>query len=241
MDQEDKKLHEGHRQRLRQRFLKDEGASMPEYELLELMLTFVLPRQDMKPKAKKLIERFGSLAKVLSASQEVLREYGLSEIVIAALKSYMTVSTLMHLQALKESKDNVLKNPDKMLEYCRSIVAHNMQEEFHVIFLDSGLAVINEEVMAHGTADSVAVHPKEILRRALNYGATSVILFHNHPGGHAKPSNADIALTQQIVQLLETADIFVNDHLIITEDNYFSFQSNGLMDNIRRHIKNALT
>ena len=240
MTEDAQNLNAGHRKRLRARFLKDEGASMPEYELLEMILTFVLPRQDVKPKAKRLIEKFGSLPKVLRASQKLLKDYGLSDNVIAAFKSYATVSDIMHMQTLQESKDNVLTNFDQMLNYCRSAVAHNRQEEFHVIYLNAGLQVIEDETVARGAADYVAVHPKDILIRALNHGATSVVLFHNHPGGHVKPSQADITQTVEMVKMLENADIKVNDHLIITEDNYYSFQTVGMMDIVRQKIREQL-
>ncbi len=236
----EKKDYEGHRQRVKERFLKDEGATMADYELLELILMYQIPRQDTKPKAKELIAKFGTLAKLLNESQERLRENGLSDGLITLLKTYVRVSQILHKRALKENNDNVLVNSDQMIEYCMNAVANSPQEEFHVVFLDAGLKVIDERIMARGTVDSVVAYPKEILRYALNYGASSVILYHNHPGGHTRPSAADISLTTEIVFLLEQAGIKVNDHLIITSNDYYSFRDEGVMDTVHKRIKGFL-
>ncbi len=229
MKEEEKKLYEGHRQRLKERFLKDFGTSMSEYEVLELMLTYALPRRDEKTRAKLLIQKFGSLPEVLSASTKRLSEYGLSEHLIAFLKTYVTVSNLMHWRALKETHEQIIKNFDDMLDYCKNRVAGLDTEEFRAIFLDAGLKVIDECLIQKGTADCVVAYPKEVLKYALNYNAISVVLYHNHPGGNASPSRNDIEITKEIQKVLASVNIQVQDHLIITKDDYYSFRDNYLL------------
>jgi len=233
---EEKKLYEGHRERLRNRFFKDEGASMPEYELLELILTYGIPRKDTKPLAKNLIAKFGSLSKVLSASKEKLKEFGLTQNLITMLKVFVAASHQMHQTALRESDENVFANSDFMIDYCKDRIGFLDVEEFRVIFLDARLRLIDELLLQRGTKDSVSAYPVEVLKHALNYGASSVILYHNHPGGSLKASEADMLITKEIIKVLEPSNIKVNDHLIITSDNYFSFRDSGLLETIHKRI-----
>ncbi len=219
----------GHRERLRSRFLLDNGRNMADYELLELLLAIAIPRHDVKEKAKKLIDDFGSFAMVINAPQNVLLEYGLSLTTVAVFKIVVAAAVKMSWQELKASNEPIISNYDYMVDYCRSAMAYLDVEEFRVLFLNSKLQIITEKVMQRGTINNVAIHPREVVKAALECGAVSIILMHNHPGGKAQPSKNDLAQTRTIVEALEPLNIKVHDHLIITKESYYSFLSNGLL------------
>ncbi len=226
----DKPHYLGHRERLRNRFLTDNGHSMPDYELLELLLTIAIPRKDVKPLAKDLIARFGSFANVLHAGQNDLLKFGLTLNTITVFKIVVAAAVKMSWQELSSRDEPVLSNFDYMLNYCRTAMAHLDIEEFRILFLNAKLQVIKEEVMQRGTINHVTVHPREVVKATLDCGAISVILFHNHPGGKAVPSSDDREVTRQIVDALRPLQIKVQDHIIITQNNYFSFRTAGLLD-----------
>lgn len=228
-NKEDKPHYLGHRQRLKERFLTDNGRTMPDYELLELLLTIAIPRRDVKPLAKELIKKFGSFADVINANQSDLLEFGLTLNTIIMFKIVVAAAVKMSWQNLSSRDEPVLSNFDYMLDYCRTAMARLEVEEFRVLFLNAKLQIIKEEVMQRGTVNHVAVHPREVVKAALDCGAVSIVLFHNHPGGKANPSGDDREVTKQIVEALRPLNIKVQDHIIITRDNYFSFRSNGLL------------
>lgn len=219
----------GHRKRLRQRFLVDLGQSMPDYELLEIIFTCAYPRKDMKPLAKKTIKHFGSLSKIIRAEISDLKNFGLSETAIVLLKTIAITNARCSLQQLNESNQPILSDFDLVVDHCRSALSHLSVEEFRVIFLNSSLKIIREKVMQRGTVNNVAVHPREIVKETLDCQATSIILMHNHPGGKCSPSMADRKVTQEIVEALFSLKIDVYDHIIVTEDDYYSFRKNGLL------------
>lgn len=229
LEKKPKPHYVGHRERLRERFLKDNGKSMPDYELMELLLTMAIPRRDVKPIAKKLIEDFGGFAKVINASFNQLSDYGLTLNTITAFKIVVAAAQKMSWQQLKNRDEPIFSNFDYMLDYCRTAMANLDVEEFRVLFLNSKLQIIKEEVMQRGTVNNVAVHPREVVKAALECGAISVVLFHNHPGGKATPSAYDRQVTDEIVEALRSLKIKVYDHIIITKDSYYSFMSNGMI------------
>ena len=235
----EKKLKEqphylGHRTRLRERFLKDEGASMPDYELLEMLLALAIPRRDVKEKAKDLINHFGSYAKVIAAEQSKLLNYGLSENVVAAIKLIKTSATKFAWYILSESNEPIIANVDYLIDYYKNAMAYLEVEEFRVMFLDAKLQIIKDVVMQRGSINSVQVHPREVLKLALDYNATSVILAHNHPSGKLQPSNNDLEITKKIIDALKTVDVLVGDHIIITKHGHYSFLESGLLTRIKR-------
>ena len=205
----------GHRMRLKERFLKDEGKSMADYELLELLLTLAIPRRDVKQKAKDLINHFGNFNKVITAPQKALSSYGLSANVITAFKIVKAAAIKMSWQELSDRDEPILSNFDYMIDYCRTAMSHLDVEEFKVIFLDAKLRVIKEETMQRGSINCVSIHPREVLKAAIEHNATSIILVHNHPSGKAQPSTKDLEVTKQIISALSPVDINVNDHIII--------------------------
>lgn len=220
----------GHRQRLRTRFLLTGGKDMPDYEFLEFLLTMSIPRRDVKPLAKQLIKNFGNFAGVVNASDnELLAISGIKETTLALLKAIKEGAIRMQWQNLNASDTPLINNWDLMVDYCRMKMSHKQVEEFMVIYLNSKLYLIGEEIQQRGTLNQVAVHPREVIKSAMDKGAAAIILVHNHPSGIVKPSHADIEITKNIVQAGNVVDINVLDHLIISKDNVYSFVQNGII------------
>ncbi len=214
----------GHRQRLRQRFLLGEGKDMADYELLELVLTMAIPRRDVKPLAKQLIKRFGSFAGVINARPaELLAEDGVKENTLAMLKVIKAAAVRTSWQNLNAAEGSVFNSIDVLLDYCRSSISFSDVEELHVLFLDKKLRIIKEELMQRGTIDCVAIHPREIIKAALEVKATAIIMVHNHPSGNVTPSRADIDMTRNVKEACKSVDIILCDHLIIGRNDYYSF------------------
>ena len=220
----------GHRQRLRTRFLLTGGKDMPDYEFLEFLLTMSIPRRDVKPLAKQLIKKFGSFAGVVNAQDnELLEISGIKETSLALLKAIKEGAIRMQWQNLNASDTPLINNWDLMVDYCRMKMSHKQVEEFMIIYLNSKLYLIGEEIQQRGTLNQVAIHPREVIKSAMDKGASAIILVHNHPSGIVKPSRADIEITKNIVQAGSVVDVNVLDHLIISKDNVYSFVQNGLI------------
>jgi DNA repair protein RadC len=221
--------HEGHRERLRERFLTAGPAALHDHELLELLLFSAIPRRDTKPLAKQLIERFGSLAGVLAADAgDLARVKGVSDSTAALLKCVQALQA----RALRGdiSEKPVLSSWEKLLEYCRVAMAHDKREHFRVLYLDRKNRLIQDEVKQTGTVDHVPVYPREVLGRALELGASALILVHNHPSGDPSPSQADIDMTRDLVTAAKALDLAIHDHVIIARSGHASFRSLGLLE-----------
>lgn len=215
-----------HRKRLRARFLEGGADAMPDYELLELLLFGAVPRQDVKPLARRLMDRFGDLAGVIAASPLHLQQVeGVGEVVVVTLKLASAVAG--RAARAKVMNRQVISSWDALLDYCRTIMAHRDVEHVRVLFLDRKNCLIADEELGRGTVDHVPVYPREILRRALDLGASAMILVHNHPSGDPTPSQADIAMTDRIRQGAEALSLVLHDHLIIGRAQEFSFRSAG--------------
>jgi DNA repair protein RadC len=218
----------GHRQRLRDRFMESGASALADYELLELVLFRAIPRRDVKPLAKALIKRFGSFAETAAARPERLREIeGLGEAAIVEIKLAEAVAT--RLARGKIEARQTLSSFIDVLDYCRTAMAYADREEFRVLFLDKRNALIADEVQGVGTIDHTPVYPREIIRRALELGASALILAHNHPSGDPTPSAADIRMTKDIVAIAEPFGITVHDHLIVGKHGQTSFRSQKLI------------
>ena len=218
----------GHRQRLRDRFMESGASALADYELLELVLFRAIPRRDVKPLAKALIKRFGSFAETAAARPERLREIeGLGEAAIIEIKLAEAVAT--RLARGKIEARQTLSSFIDVLDYCRTAMAYADREEFRVLFLDKRNALIADEVQGVGTIDHTPVYPREIIRRALELGASALILAHNHPSGDPTPSAADIRMTKDIVAIAEPFGITVHDHLIVGKHGQTSFRSQKLI------------
>lgn len=227
---EETKDYTGHRQRLKERFLRGGGADMADYEMLELLLTLAIPRKDTKPLAKALIKEFGSLAGVLGADNMRLMEFsGLKENTIIVFSIIREVALRMAWQNLSAADKPIIADWDAMLDYCRMKLAHKEFEELMIIYLDAKLRVIGEEIQQRGTTDNVAIHPAEVVKSAVFHSAKNLIMVHNHPSGDVTPSKPDVLITQQVKLALESVSIKLQDHLIIGKTEYYSFREQGLI------------
>jgi len=226
-DPKDKSLG-GHRERLRQRFLEGGEAALPDYELLELILFASSPRGDVKPAAKQLLRDFGSLAAVLSASPaDLMRTKGIGLAATAAIKAAAAAGVRMARQEL--SGRPLLRNYEKTVAYCRAVMGRESIEQFRVFFLDKQNRLIDDQVVQRGTVDHTPVYPREVAHRALDLGATALILVHNHPSGDPTPSGADIRMTKTLSEALAPIGIKVLDHLIVAAEGDASFRTLGLL------------
>ena len=220
----------GHRKRLKQRFLLGEGRDMADYELTELVLTLAIPRRDVKPLAKKLVAEFGSFANVISAPEYRLKAiHGVSEGVITVFKIIKVAAQRTSWQNLASDDMPVLINIDNLIEFCRSAAAYSDVEELHIIYLNAKLNAIGCELVQKGSLSSVAVAPREIVKKSLLHNAAGIIMVHNHPSGSPKPSENDIRLTGEIAEACQTVGIRLHEHIIITRSSYFSFLEHGLL------------
>jgi DNA repair protein RadC len=223
----DQPHYRGHRERLRQRLVAAGSESLPDCELLEVILFASNPRADVKPLAKALLQRFGGFAELLSAEAEALAAAGLGLAGIAALKSVREAALRLMRSELRERP--VVNSWNKLIDYCSAQIAHNKVEEFHILFLDRKNVLIKHEKQQRGTVDHTPVYTREVVKRALELGASALILVHNHPSGDPSPSKADIAVTKEIVKAAEPLGVTVHDHLIIGRGYHASLRDLGLL------------
>ena len=213
----------GHRERLRSRFAETGDQGLPDYEILELLLFRSIPQRDVKPLAKELIARFGSLSGVLGARHERLTEVkGIGDSVAADLKLVEAAGRRLARQAIQDKP--VLGSWKDVIDYCHAVMAHAERETFRILFLDKRNHLITDEVQGVGTVDHTPVYPREVIRRALEVSATAIILVHNHPSGDPTPSNADIRMTQDIIAIAGPMGISVHDHIIIGRNGHASLR-----------------
>ncbi|MDP6426565.1 MAG: DNA repair protein RadC [Rhodospirillales bacterium] len=224
----DKPQHIGHRKRLRDRFLKAGGEALHDYEMLELVLFLAQTRGDTKPLAKRLIDRFGSYAGVLSADAKELTEVkGVGEAAVAALKTVRDAAVRLAREEITGAP--VLSSWQSLLDYCRATMGHAKNEQFRLFYLNKKNTVIADELQQVGTVDHTAVYPREVVKRALDLGATAIIMVHNHPSGDTKPSRGDIEMTQAVKEVSEKLGIQLHDHVIVGKSGASSFKSMGLL------------
>ncbi|MHA7876061.1 RadC family protein [Roseivivax sp.] len=217
-----------HRQRLRDRFLTGGAEAVPDYELLELVLFRTIPRRDVKPLARRLIETFGDYGQVLAAPATRLAEVeGVGPAVICELK--VIEAAAQRLARARVINRPVVSSWQALLDYCRTALANREIEEFRLLFLDRKNVLIADEAQARGTVDHVPVYPREVIKRALELNASALILVHNHPSGDAAPSEADIAMTQQVAAAAEVMGVVLHDHLVIGKKGALSFRAEGLI------------
>jgi DNA repair protein RadC len=217
-----------HRQRLRARFMAGGAVAMPDYELLELVLFRAIPRRDVKPLARALLEQFGDFNRVLSAPPErlaMMKDIG--DAVITDLK-------ILEAAAHRMARSKVMRRPvisswDAILDYCHTAMAHRETEQFRVLYLDRKNTLIADEEQAKGTVDHVPVYPREVAKRALELNASALILVHNHPSGDPSPSQSDIDMTETIQTACAALGLTLHDHLIIGKSRELSFRAEGYL------------
>ncbi len=216
----------GHKKRLRKKFMESGIEALNDYEVLELILSMGIVRKDVKPLAKRLIDRFGDYAAVLDAAPADLSEE-MGENAVAALK-LVKESSIKYLKE-KSREKSVLSSPEALLSYCRAAMRGLRDEEFRVVFLNTKNEVLSDEVICKGTVDQTAVYPRKVMERAIHHNASSLIFVHNHPSGNPSPSAADRELTRLLKEAAKLLQIRVHDHMIIGEEGHYSFAEEGLI------------
>ena len=218
----------GHRERLRERARQAGVEHLPDYELLELYLFRTFPRGDVKPLAKALLARFGSLSGLAAAAIDELKTVpGVGD--AAALDLKLLHEATVRIAKAPVIKRTVISSWSALLGYVRVALANEAREQFRVLFLDKKNQLIADEVMNRGTVDHAPVYPREVVRRALELSASAVILVHNHPSGDPTPSRADVDMTRQVIEAGRSLSIAVHDHLVVGREGVASFKALGLL------------
>ncbi len=217
-----------HRKRLRERFQRAGAEGLHDYELLELLLTYAIPRKDVKPLAKDLIRRFGSLSGILDAEQKELEAVpGLGSISATLIRLVKELCGAYLGEKLKQR--DVVSSPQAVVDFARVKLSGLPHEAFMVIYLNVKNEVIDHEIVHEGTVDRAVVYPRRIIEAALAHHAAGLILVHNHPSGHPEPSEEDKRLTRAILEAARPIDIRVVDHVVIGKEDYFSFRTSRLL------------
>ena len=225
----------GHRERVRKKFLENGFNGLEDYEILELLLFYVIPRKDTKAIAKELIEKFKTLANVLKADTLELKTInGLGDVAITFLKMIGALPARIYKDELKNQKlikddKNKITDKEALLKFLRNKIGYEDVEKFYVIYLSSSNEVIAFEESSSGTLDRSSIYPREIYKRVIMENAKSIIIAHNHPSGNTCPSKCDIDITNEIAKGLKNFGALLLEHIIITRDSYFSFLEEGLI------------
>ena len=217
-----------HRERLRQKFLTAGMAAFHEYEAVEFLLTCAIPRRDVKPQAKALLRKFGSLRAIVDAEiGDLERISGVGKKSAIIIKFIKEFAAFYLMQKAKEKPQ--IACTSELLDFVRMAMGGKKDEEFCVIYLDAQNQIIEFETVQQGIANQAVVYPRQVLEKALRKKASALILAHNHPSGHVRPSDADIRLTRTIQETARALDILIHDHIIIGENRFFSFREEGIM------------
>lgn len=218
----------GHRGRMRDKLLERGADALADYELLEMLLFFAFKTGDTKPLAKGLINRFGSFASVLAAPpRELLDAPGLGPHSVSALK--LVQAAALRLAKAEVMKRPVLNNWERLVDYLTAALARERVEQVRVLFLDPRNRLIADEAQGKGTVNHTPVYPREVVKRALEVGATALILVHNHPSGDPTPSKADVEMTAEVKAAAAVFGIVLHDHLIVGNGRQTSLRREGLL------------
>ncbi|MFQ5884516.1 MAG: DNA repair protein RadC [Thermoplasmata archaeon] len=235
----------GHRSRLRERFKKAGLCGFHDYEVIEFILSYAIPRRDVKPLAKALINRFGGLRGVLDASIEELQSVGTVEKValterIAILLKFVKDTASAYLEERIKAK-NVMSSTKDVLNFCYHKLAGDRVEKFLAIYLNARNEVLGVEILHEGTIDQTAVYPRTVIERALKNNACAIIFVHNHPSGDPAPSEIDRKLTQELERAASAMDIAVHDHIIIGKNSHFSGRKAGWLSQRKNVLAQSIT
>jgi len=218
----------GHRKRLKEKYIRNGLDGWQDYEILELMLSFAVPQKDTKPVAKDLISRFATLSEVLDAEpQELMKCKGISEHSAALLKLFKDVSGVYYKQGAV--KRDIVSSPELAVSYLRSVMKGSKDEQFYALFLDSSNHLILGHKIHDGVVNKSVIYPRKVVESAISNKACGVIIAHNHPSGSLKPSDEDIRATSSVKEALETVDISLLDHIIISKEGHFSFKKERII------------
>lgn len=221
--------HEGHRKRLRERFVAAGLDAFAPHEVIELLLTYAIPRRDTKPIAYALMTRFGSLHAVLQASaRELMQVEGIGENAATLLSMMMPLFRAYHKSA--EQDTPTLKNLQQCVDYCKGLFSGERYEKLYVVCLDGRMRRLNTVLISSGDINEVPVYARHILGAASQCNASGLIITHNHPSGTAQPSHEDVVLTESLEQILSGINIKLFDHIIVSPQDVFSFRRGGLLE-----------
>lgn len=215
---------------LRARFLRAGREAVGDRELLQLLLAGSHPADEASQLATILLDTFGTPSRVLAARTDTLRTVaGLGEAGIAAVKTAEALGVAMARAALPETFHPQLATYDKVVEYCRALAAHRDVEEFRALYLDTKNRLISDELLQTGTVNHTPVYPRQVCVRALEVGATALVVVHPHPSGDPTASRADVEMTNRLRDALKTIDVDLHDHIVVTPGDAFSFRQKGLL------------
>lgn len=218
----------GHRARLRERLLSGGAEALADYEVLEYLLFGALARGDTKPLAKALLARFGTLAGVLNADPSALKQVkGISEASVGQIKIAALVARRMARSEVQTRP--VLSSWQALIDYLAIDMAHLTVERVRVLYLDTKNRLVLDHLVGDGTVDEAAIHPREVIKRGLDLGASALILVHNHPSGSPEPSRADIEITRRIAEAGRPLGLTVHDHVIVGREGHVSLRAKGLI------------
>jgi DNA repair protein RadC len=221
--------NKGHRERLREKFLRGGLAGFLDYEIIELLLTLGTPRSDCKQPAKDALKKFQSLRGVLEATEDELKKIdGIGPHNVFGLK-------FIHGVSRRFLKEKMMSRPychssKEVFDYLYHSLRDVKKEKFKVLFLDAKNHILEEKTVFEGTIDSSAVYPREIVKEALRCDASSLVFVHNHPSGDPEPSGSDREITRELVFAASVMQLKVLDHIIIGNNRYFSFADDGLIE-----------
>lgn len=217
-----------HRERMRNRFIKSNGNGLSDYELIELLLSYAVPRKDVKPIAKELINKFDSFSGVFDASIDELKKINgigdISSVLLLLVKKLMET----YLEESMIDKE-VLSSPKAVVNFARVKISGSKDEIFLCVYLNTKNEVIKYDILQEGTIDQVILYPRKVMESALLYKASAIILIHNHPSGYTEPSGDDKNLTNEIIKTAKLFDIRVLDHIVVGKRGYYSFRENNLI------------
>lgn len=220
--------YHGHRQRLKEKYASTAPDTLYDYEVLELLLSYAIPRKDVKPLAKSLLHRFSSLKGILDAPVgELVEVQGIGSHTATLIRLVRELGTRYLREEAREKIQ--ISCTTELVHFCQSALGGLKDERFCVIYLNAQNRMIDMEVIEEGIVNQAVVYPRKVLENSLKRKASAIILVHNHPSGQVKPSDADIRLTQTIRDVAKTLDILVHDHLIVGENRFFSFREEGLI------------
>ena len=220
--------HKDHRKRLRKKYRAAGIDAFHDYEAVELLLTYAIRLGDVKPQAKALLKTFGSIKGIIDADMADLEKiHGIGPDSAVVLKLIKDLCAL-YLREQAEEKPQITCTSE-LVNYCKAILGGMKDEQFRVIYLNAQNRIIEDELIQEGIVNQAVVYPRKVLENALKRKASAIILLHNHPSGHIRPSDADIRLTRTIQETAKVLDILVHDHIIIGENRFFSFREEGIM------------
>jgi DNA repair protein RadC len=218
----------GHRARLRARLLDGGEGALADHEVVEYLLMTAIPRRDVKPLAKSLLARFGGLAGVFNADPSALAKHpGMGETSAAALKIVALATRRLARTGVQDQP--VLSSWQALIEYLTIDMAHLRHERVRVLYLDTRNRLVLDDLLTDGSLDEAAIHPREVVKKALDVGAAALILVHNHPSGSPEPSRADVQITNRIAEAGRLLGITVHDHVIIGKEGHVSLKARGLV------------